>query len=380
MRIRNGAIYISKQDVGENWAFIKLMTDDGLNGYGEISISPKILSFVESICAEKIKKLIGLDLYDFEACNDAVCNRYDVFEWNQNIIFAIAKSGIEQALYDLRAQVSGQPLCEYLGYSRNKLRLYANINRAIRNRYSVQAMISNCKNARTEGFDEVKIAPFEGVSPAMSTKESVSFIKQGIENIRKVSEIGIKVAVDCHKCFNQHSAAVMLDMLESKSATVEYVEDILPYTKENNDFLRKIRKHCRYGFAAGETVTSITALKEILDYADVFSIVNPDVKYVGGIEEALKCIELAKQCGAMPMLHNPTGVVSTAASAHLMMSSSSSVLEYAFGEQVVRNRSLLSAESVSSGFYWIPDQSGLGVCLSNYFLDTCCVCRLVEEQ
>ncbi|QRR00761.1 hypothetical protein [Dyadobacter sandarakinus] len=106
-----------------------------------------------------------------------------------------AFSAIEHALWDLKGKALGVPVHDLLGGKlRDKLKVYANINRAINARDAngrrlIPDFQRNAENALKSGFRAVKPAPFDDMKPLKSSSEiqvesDIDYAIQTIEAVR----------------------------------------------------------------------------------------------------------------------------------------------------------------------------------------------------
>ena len=97
----------------------------------------------------------------------------------------------------------------------------------------------------------------------------------------------------------------------------------------------------------------------------VVDIIMPDIKYCGGLIEAVKSGRLALEAGADVSLHNPSGPISQLASAHVTVALSSDLpLEYAINEVPWRAELLEPSERIENGRVWVPAGIELGAILN----------------
>lgn len=156
-----------------DWYFIELKTNKGISGLGECSHAfSKTIADGERILKSQVQHFFALikDQSPF------------TIELYRQRGFAIADdklkrtvfSGIEQALWDLCGKALGVPVYDLLGGKlRDKLRVYANINRATNERDSngrrpVASFQKNAEQALKNGFSALKLAPFDEVRPSGS--------------------------------------------------------------------------------------------------------------------------------------------------------------------------------------------------------------------
>src|SRR5690606_5330040 len=123
---------------------------------------------------------LDVDYYRAEAMDKARAN---------GLVAATAFSAIEQALWDLSGKVQGVPTYELLGGGmRDRLELYANINRASLPR-TPEGFANTARRAAAEGFQAVKLAPFDGFpKPGSPASEIESAVDLGIRSLAAVRE------------------------------------------------------------------------------------------------------------------------------------------------------------------------------------------------
>ena len=91
----------------------------------------------------------------------------------------------------------------------------------------------------------------------------------------------------------------------------------------------------------------------------------PDIKFCGGVSEAIKASLSASQKGKRFSLHNPSGPVSQLLSAHVTAAASDSMsLEHAVDETDWRADIMSPPEEISDGFFWIPRGHSIGSVLN----------------
>jgi galactonate dehydratase len=358
----------------ENWMLLRLETDEPIVGWGEISSAPLLRDYVAAQAYISRDVLMGCDPCDIEGCMARIHTWSSPYLMD-NLLFATVRSGINQALWDIRAQRQGSALYQLLGGVRDEIPLYANINRAIRKSNSVVQMLTNVTDAIRDGFHGVKIAPFLAITADDSgNRYTRQQIEAGIQKIQNVTRIvGDKqLAIDCHNRFNGETAEIMLSLLEKANIHPLYIEDIVPYHSGYHKALNQLNELYPNTWAAGETSCSIRQLDDLIS-TGLYTIFNPDIKFIGGVSETVKAIRLIESCDYQIMLHNPTSPLSTAFSAHLMACTKNELLlEYSYGNSQARNAMLTEIEPIKNGVYHLSNCPGIGVEISQSFLDSCC--------
>ena len=339
-----------------NWLFVKIHADDGTVGVGEASHSGDDASIRHIIDTLK-PELVEWNPFQLEAF------RQRFYRDTESHTYHTALSGIEQAMCDLIGKALDAPSYQLLGGKcREKIRLYANINRATVDR-SPSGFASNAERAVSEGFTAIKCAPFDDVSIANISRGSLTpAICQGIDRIRTIrAAIGgdIDLMVDCHSRFNPGILIQVAKELEDLH--LFWIEDAVPL--DNLDAFAHMSRSIGIPIATGERLRTLTDFDRLLRKTEVDYIL-PDVKHVGGITGLKKIATLAAARNVMVTPHNPSGPVATAASVQCMASVPNfAILEYAWGEVDWRASLVSPPEKIIDGFIEVPDRPGLGITL-----------------
>ena len=341
-----------------NWLFVKLHAEDGTTGIGEAShgrADEQVSQLIQSF--EPV--LTGWNVFDFEAF------RCRFFRESEGHAYLTAVSGIEQAIWDLAGKSLDVPAYQLLGGKcRNRIRLYANINRATIDR-SPQGFSRSAEKAVNEGFTAIKCAPFDGVSVSNISKGTISAaIREGIDRIRAIrAAIGseIDLLVDCHSRFNPGLIIQTAEALDDLN--LFWIEDPVPL--DDLDAVAHVSMSTSMPIATGERLRLLNDFYRLLKNGRVDYIL-PDVKHVGGLLGLKKIATLAETTNVKITPHNPSGPVATAASVQCMASVSNfGILEYAWGEVDWRSTLVNPPEEITDGFIELSIRSGLGITLKS---------------
>lgn len=341
-----------------NWLFVIVKADDGTTGIGEASHGrndERVRNLIESI----EPSIIGLNVFELESY------RRRFFRDNEGHTYHTAISGIEHALWDIVGKSIGVPSYQLLGGKcRNRIRLYANINRATVDR-SPQGFAHNAEKAVAEGFTAIKCAPFDGVSASDVSKGTLNTaINLGVDRIRAIRvAIGsdIDLMVDCHSRFN---SGLMIQTAKTlDDLNLFWIEDPVPLT--DLDAVAHVSQSTSMPIATGERLRILTDFERLLKRGRVDYIL-PDVKHVGGLLGLKKIATLAETTNVKVTPHNPSGPVATAASVQCMASIENfGILEYAWGEVDWRHKLVEPPEEIKEGFIELSDGAGLGITLNS---------------
>ena len=353
--IKTQTVHVTKRG---DWLFVTVYAEDGTTGIGEASHGRRDAHVTQWIHDLK-SALIGWDVFQIEDFHRRFYHEHEGHSYHTAI------SGIEQALWDLVGKSLNAPIYRLLGGScREKIRMYANVNRATWDR-TPGGYAQNALRAVEEGFTAIKCAPFDDVSIRNVSHATLApAIRTGIERIRRIREaIGsdVELMVDCHSRFNP--GLIIQTARELEDLHLFWLEDPVPLT--DLDALSHVRRSTSIPIATGERLRTKTQFQKLLA-SQAADFILPDVKYVGGILELKKIAVLAEAAGILVTPHNPSGPVATAASVQCMASVPNfAILEYAWGEVEWRSALVCPSEQITDGFIQIPCRPGLGIGLTD---------------
>ena len=339
-----------------NWLFIKVHADNGAIGVGEASHGRDDES-VRHIIDTLKSTLVGWNPFQLEAF------RQRFYRDTESHTYHTALSGVEQAMCDVAGKALNVPSYQLFGGKcRDKVRLYANINRATVDR-SPSGFANNAERAVAEGFTAIKCAPFDDVSVANISRGSLTpAICLGIDRIRTIRAViggDIDLMVDCHSRFNP--GIIIQVAKELEDLHLFWIEDAV--SLNNLDAFAHVSRSIGIPIATGERLRTLTDFDRLITETHVDYIL-PDVKHVGGISGLKKIATLAAARNVMVTPHNPSGPVATAASVQCLASVTNfAILEYAWGEVEWRAELTEPPEKISNGSIDIPDRPGLGITL-----------------
>jgi galactonate dehydratase len=242
--------------------------------------------------------------------------------------------------------------------------LYANINRATVDR-SPEGFAANAVQAIKDGFRTVKLAPFDGVGYETPPSDRRRLAEPGLARVAAVrSAVGpdIRMLVDCHWRFDVASALEVARALAELGAG--WMEDPVPY-EDGPDGVLAVRRGAPLPIATGERLIGAAAFEPFLQ-AGAADYYLPDVKHIGGIGELLKLAQMSRDRGVWITPHNPSGPISTLASASALAGvPHAAPLEFAWGEVGWRPGVLDPPERIEDGALVLPTgRPGLGARLA----------------
>lgn len=368
-------VHAVKVNARGNWYFVELKTDKGISGLGEAShgFSPKD---GDSQLLAEIKAFFELVKGESPFAIEQFRQRGIKKAGERGKTAVTAFSAIEQALWDLNGKALDVPVYNLLGGKiRDKLYVYANINRATNERDAngrrlISSFQKNAENALKNGFKAVKLAPFDEMKPLKTADKNqieadIDHAVKCIEAVRQTIGDATDLLIDAHSHLNKELAITTAKRLE-KSGLYWFEEAINP--EKNEEDTKVITDAINQPSAGGEAIFGRIGFDKLIS-TKALDIIMPDVKHCGGIQELRLIAAQAETQGNIKVApHNPSGPVATAASVQVCATLPNfAILEYAFGEVPWRAELLSPAERFENGHIFVPDSLGLGHAL-NYDL------------
>ena len=348
------------------WTFVEVSDDQGLSAvvettYGGSDVGEELTPFMEAVRGRPIKDESSLERIAGVAAEQV----------RGNMALATAVSALRTALVDIRAQRDGVSLTEALG-SRPvaAVDLYANTNRRLLGSdRQPRAFAATAERAVRDGFVTVKCAPFDEVDPDADDADLVALSRPGLDRVAAIrSAIGgdAVLLVDCHSRFDRHSAPAVAE--ELARLDVAWFEEPVEPTRRPAA-LAEIASRVSMPVAGGESGYGADFFERLVEMGAV-EIVMPDIKYCGGVQEAVKAAELVALRGGRTSLHGPTGPVSVLAGAHVTAAMPSAMpLEFGVYEVPWRAELIEPSERIEGGRLWLPGGPGLGARLNPKVLE-----------
>ncbi len=199
-------------------------------------------------------------------------------------------------------------------------------------------------------------------------------LARAVERVRAVREaIGpsVDLMVDCLGMLDFATARRALDLLAPYD--LFWFEE--PFPQQDVALLARLRARSDTRLVGGEQLCGRDAFRPLLE-AGSYDVLNPDIKWVGGIFEAKKIAAFAEMYGVGITPHNMSGPVATAASAHLAATLPNFlILEYCWGVTPWRDALIDGTELIADGYLHLSDRPGLGITLDQVSWSSIYYCR-----
>ncbi|MDR7332901.1 galactonate dehydratase [Roseateles asaccharophilus] len=284
--------------VPPRWMFLKIETDEGVVGWGEPVLEGRART-VEAAVHELSEYLVGQDP---SRINDLWQVMYRAGFYRGGPILMSAIAGIDQALWDIKGKVMGQPVYELLGgLVRDKMKVYSWVGGD-----RPADIINDIKRLREGGFDTFKMNGTEElgiVDSARKVDEAVARIAE----IRAAFGHDIEFGIDFHGRVAAPMAKPLLKALEPYRPL--FVEE--PVLAEQAEYYPRLAEQTAIPLAAGERMFSRFDFKRVFQAGGI-AIVQPDLSHAGGITECFKIAGMAEAHDVAFAPHCPLGPVALA--------------------------------------------------------------------
>ncbi len=343
-----------------NWLIPRLKAGNGLSGLGDASQSTS-----DEQCIGFLKQYAGMlrgkSIFDIAWFRRASASVRAANGGNFGRTPAgVAASALEQCLWDLQGKALGLPAWQLFGGRiQDRLRLYANINRSTEDR-TPSGFAENAHRAVAQGFDAIKLAPFDDMPAKVSDRAQLDhFMQLGIDCAQAVRDaIGPQrdVLVDVHSHFNRQDGLALAERFAPLK--LYWLEEVCP--PEPVEDLAAINRSAKMPTAGGEGIHGVKGFYPYIK-AEAVDIVMPDVKVTGGMLELKMIAAMAEGAGLMCSPHGPASPIGNAAAGHVMASVPNfEIFEFSFGEVPWRSELVDPPERVENSALVLPDRPGLG--------------------
>lgn len=304
---------------GRYWIFVKLVTDSGIVGYGEVyaaTFGPHtIAKMIEDVCERHV---VGADPFRIEHLWRSVYGRG--YSLRPDISLMGVLSGIEMACWDIIGKDVGKPVYDLLGGRvHEKLRSYTYIYPKEDDKADVYLDADLAAERAAEyvakGFTAVKFDPSGPYSVYDGRQPSLDALERSETFARKIREaVGTKADLlfGTHGQFTTSGAIRLAKKLEPFDPL--WFEE--PTPPENANEMARVARQTSIPIATGERLTTKYEFARILE-TQAASILQMALGRVGGILEAKKIASMAEAHYAQIAPHLYCGPIEGAANVQI---------------------------------------------------------------
>lgn len=347
--------------VAPRWGFIKVVTNEGIVGWGEPCLEGRTET-VHACVAELMKELIGKDPRDIELHWNHL---YRSSFYRGGPIMMSALAGIDQALWDIKGKALGAPVYQLMGGKcRDKIRTYSWIGGD-----RPGDVVRMAKDRVAQGFTAIKMNGTDELN-YIDNYSKVDALLERVQLVRDAVGIDVGIGIDFHGRVHKAMAKVLMKELEPMRPM--FVEE--PVLAEHFDAIHEIAQYGAIPIATGERLHSRWEFKRLLEKGGV-DIIQPDVCHCGGITEMKKIASMAEAYDVALAPHCPLGPIALASSVHIDSTCNNAIIQeqsigihYNKGNDVldyINNKEIFDFEN---GFCKNIEGPGLGVEINEEFM------------
>lgn len=258
--------------------WVQVTAEDGTWGLGRCSFGTPVAALVDELYAPL---LVGRDCFATELLNDLM--------WRASLrhgsrgLDAVARSGIDLALWDLKGKLLGQPVYRLLGGpARRRIPCYVT-------------------GDDLDWYLELGFRAFKLSNPVHAAEglDGISRIEEKIARARETAGPRAELMYNPVMCFDVEFTLRLAERLRPYS--LRWLEEpLIPDDLPGHIQLR--RALTWIPLATGEDHHTRQAFRELVEHRCV-DVVQPDLRWCGGLTEAVKIYHIAEAAGLKTVLH-----------------------------------------------------------------------------
>lgn len=334
-----------------NWVFVKVYTDEGIDGVGEATLEYKEKALAGAV--EHIKEyLVGKNPLTIEK------HWHDIYRdayWRGGPVLMSALSAVEMALWDILGKTLGVPVYQLLGGKVNdKVRIY--VNGWFAGAKEPEEFGQKAAEAVKRGVTAMKWDPF-GKSYMNISAADLDKALKCVAAVREAVGDGVDLLIEGHGRFNIPTGIKIAKEL-APFKPMFFEEPVPP---DSLEALKAVHDQSPVAISAGERLYTRWDYRRFFDSMPA-DYIQPDISHAGGIME-LKKIAAEAECRYLPFApHNPSGPVANAATLQLAANCPNfCILEIMYSDVVWRKEVTNEALHYEDGYMFISDKPGLGI-------------------
>jgi len=334
-----------------NWVFVKVYTDEGINGVGEATLEYKEKALIGAV--EHIREyLVGKDPRQIER------HWHDIYRdayWRGGAVLMSALSAVEMALWDILGKSLGVPVYQLLGGRANdKVRIY--VNGWFSGAKKPEEFAACAKAAMERGVTALKWDPFGKAYLTLSGAELDNALAC-VAAVREAVGNRVDLLIEGHGRFDVPTGIRIAKELE-QFRPMWFEEPVPP---DNLEALKAVRDKSPVPISAGERLYTLKSFKDLFEMRAA-DYIQPDISHAGGIMELKKIAAVADTYYIPFAPHNPSGPVANAATLQLAACCPNfNILEIMYSDVTWRADVTDEDLHYEDGYIIIPDKPGLGI-------------------
>jgi len=339
-----------RTDSSQDALLVKVTTDNGIVGWGEVDGSPLVAKAVidapysHTIASGLREVLLGEDPLQTTKLWNKMYQATLYYGRGGAVIQAMA--GVDIALWDIKGKALGKPIAELLGGAlRDKMRVYS----SNMFQFTVDATVERAKRAVDTGHTGVKFGwePFG--------RDEASDLRY-VEAVRRAIGDSNDFMLDVGLVWDAKTTIRRARLFEPYR--LFWIEE--PLHPDDLSGYGKVSRACVQHIAAGEEECSVAGFERLIDEGGV-DIVQIDLTRCG-FTQSMQIAAYAARRGRKVCNHNFTTDINTAASLHFLCAIDNAlVMEYCVEPSEISRSLAKRPVTIRDGYAHLPSEPGLGV-------------------
>ena len=344
---------VKKQcDSGQDALIVRVTTDAGITGIGEVDSSPLAVKgviegpFSHTTTTGLREVVLGEDPFETEYLWHKMY-RANIYAGRRGIGIH-AMSGIDMALWDIKGKALRLPIWKLLGGGfHQKLRCYASSLFGSTPKKTFEL----ARRFRDRGFEAVKF----GWDPmGRDAKTDVDLVRRARKGLGADADLLIDAGLvwDAKTAIQRAIAFEEFDIF--------WLEE--PLRPDDYEGYRKLSEATPVRIAAGEEESNRLSYLELMDRGKI-DVVQIDLTRCGGFTEAMKIASLAHDRGLVVANHGFTTYINVMAALHFLNSIPNALIVEFVAEEETTLREKITRQKLRAedGYLKVPDAPGLGI-------------------
>ena len=352
MKIRSLETF-TRQHLG----IVRVRTDDGLEGYGQLS------PFNADLTAQVFHRQIAPHvLGEDPLAIDRLADRCIEAEYKfPGSYVCRALTGLDTALWDLRGKLEGKSVCALLGGTPRPYPVYGS---SMRRDITPEEEAARLARLREEhGFRAFKIRI--GKVCGHDQDQWPGRTEALVPAVRRAIGAETALLVDGNSCYTPAKAIEVGQMLQEQG--VCHFEEPCPYWEL--EWTAEVARALEMPVAGGEQDYDLSQWRRIVSLPAV-DIAQPDICYIGGLARALRAARMAAEAGLPCVPHSANLSMVTVFTLHMMgaIPNAGPYIEFSIEPTPWTDNLYYPALEVKDGQVAIPDGPGWGVKINSDWL------------